>query len=128
MRGQFYFAKRTHAQCFAYGIPFDFDWFNRVTRPPSFAVLGSHCTASRCSVATVARSVWFWKTVNVERSGFSWSFGLEIFYSWGSVGTDGTEKRKGIVGKFLFFYGWLAREGNVQSIHRAAAAGLCLSG
>jgi len=35
---------------------------------------------------------------------------------------------KGIVGKFLFFYGWLAREGNVQSIHRAAAAGLCLSG
>jgi hypothetical protein len=35
---------------------------------------------------------------------------------------------KGIVGKFLFFYGWLAREGNVQSIHRAAATGLCLSG
>jgi len=46
----------------------------------------------------VARSVWFWETVNVERSGFSWSFGLEIFYSWGSVGTDGTDGTDGTEG------------------------------
>lgn len=55
----------------------------------------------------MARSVWLWKTVNVERSGFSWSFGLEIFYSWGSVGTvgtDGTEGNRGQVPVFL----WLA--------------------
>ena len=55
----------------------------------------------------MARSVWFWKTVNVERSGFSWSFGLEIFYSWGSVGTDGTDGTEGNRGQVPVFL-WLA--------------------
>ena len=67
----------------------------------------------------------FWKTVNVERSGFSWSFGLaRIFLQFGSDGTDGTDgtgmcsgcvpyntlDEGGIVvlGQFVV-YGWLEK-------------------